>query len=187
MRRVIILHGWTGHSQENWFPWLKEQLEKKGFAVETPDFPDSYFPKLRQWLKTLKKTIGIPDKYLILIGHSLGAVTVLRYLETLPQKKKIKAAILVAGFVTPEVKVDSKELIDFLTSPWDWSKIRRRAKYFFVINSDNDPYIPLSEAHLLAKNLHQKLILLKNQGHFNIKSNPKYKRFPFLLKLFDKL
>ncbi|MBI2009575.1 MAG: serine hydrolase family protein [Candidatus Chisholmbacteria bacterium] len=187
MKRVVILHGWTGHSQKNWFPWLKAKLEKNGYVAYVPDLPNSYFPKLKPWLRTLRETIGIPDKNLILIGHSLGAVTVLRYLETLPQDKKIKAAILVAGFLSSDVKIDSKELVAFLTPPWSWPKIRRSSNQFFVINSDNDPYIPVSEARLLAQNLHQKLILQKNQGHFNVKYNPKYKRFPFLLKLFAQI
>jgi hypothetical protein len=29
MKKALILHGWEGTSKSNFFPWLKEKLEKK--------------------------------------------------------------------------------------------------------------------------------------------------------------
>ena len=54
MKKAYIFHGWQGNSQENWLPWLKEQLEKEGFKVIVPDFPDSDNPDLESWLNFLK-------------------------------------------------------------------------------------------------------------------------------------
>ena len=36
---IFIFHGTEGHSQENWFPWLKAKLEEKGCKVFVPQFP----------------------------------------------------------------------------------------------------------------------------------------------------
>jgi len=30
-KRVFIVHGWGGHPEEGWFPWLKKELERRGF------------------------------------------------------------------------------------------------------------------------------------------------------------
>ena len=32
-KRVFIAHGWDGYPEEGWFPWLKKELETKGFEV----------------------------------------------------------------------------------------------------------------------------------------------------------
>jgi len=29
MKRALLLHGWAGSSDNHWFPWAKEELEKK--------------------------------------------------------------------------------------------------------------------------------------------------------------
>ena len=36
---VFIFHGTEGYPEENWFPWLKEKLEAKGYKVFVPQFP----------------------------------------------------------------------------------------------------------------------------------------------------
>ena len=36
---IFIFHGTGGYPKENWFPWLKQQLEIKGFNVTVPQFP----------------------------------------------------------------------------------------------------------------------------------------------------
>jgi esterase/lipase len=36
MKKVFIIHGWDGYPEEGWFPWLKKELEKKGFSVFVP-------------------------------------------------------------------------------------------------------------------------------------------------------
>lgn len=39
MANVIIIHGAYGNPEENWFPWLKKELEKLDCRVFVPKFP----------------------------------------------------------------------------------------------------------------------------------------------------
>lgn len=39
MKNYFIIHGSFGSSQENWFPWLENEILKKGRKVENLDFP----------------------------------------------------------------------------------------------------------------------------------------------------
>lgn len=187
MKRVVILHGWHNNSQGNWFQWLKTKLEKRGYEVSAPDFPNARFPQLEAWLEMFERIIGEPDEELILVDHSLGSVTILRYLERLPKDKQILAAILVVPFAAPSFTRPVPEISNFLTPDWDWNKIRAGAKRLFLINSDNDHFVPQSNSALVGKKLKQKMITIKGQGHFSLKASPKYKKFPFLLTLFDQI
>jgi predicted alpha/beta hydrolase family esterase len=152
MEQVIIVYGWLGHSQENWFPWLKKQLATRGYQVTVPEFPNPKSPQLKAWLKKLKQVIGEPDENLILVGHSLGVNLIHRYLEALPAGTQIKAAICVATPTKTSVK-PYKPIHNFLAKDFNWQKIKTKAKHWFIIGSDNDPYIPLKEIKKIPQQL----------------------------------
>ena len=96
-KRVFIIHGWEGTPDSNWFPWLKNELEKKGFAVAAPQMPNAVCPKMGEWLAYLQKIVGKPDENTFFVGHSLGSIAILRYFESLPDQEKAGGAILRAG------------------------------------------------------------------------------------------
>src|SRR5579862_2693213 len=98
MKRAVLVHCWSGTPDYAWYPWVKRQLEQRGFTVTVPLMPDTDRPKLTLWLPHLQSVIGSPDDELLLIGHSIGTVTILRYLETLPVDMHVGKVILVAGF-----------------------------------------------------------------------------------------
>lgn len=52
MKRVFIVHGWGGNSNEGWLVWLKNQLLGEGFEVVVPDMPDTDNPKIGAWVTT---------------------------------------------------------------------------------------------------------------------------------------
>lgn len=165
-KRVFILHGWQGSPQENWFPWLKSKLEERGIAVSVPRLPDPDVPRLDNWINTVKSAVGKPDKKSYLIGHSLGNITILRYLESLSDGEEIGGAVLVAGF-TDDLGI--RELGNFFSYPINWERIRLGCKKFVVINSDNDPYIALKHSSILKEKLNSEVIIEHDMGHFNIK------------------
>jgi predicted alpha/beta hydrolase family esterase len=95
MKNVIIIHGTEGHPEENWFPWLKIELEKKGYTVFVPKFPSPPMvpAKIMEWFAVLKKYEQYINEDTILVGHSLGGIFTLRILEKL--NHLVKAAILI--------------------------------------------------------------------------------------------
>jgi len=165
-KQAIIIHGWESNPTEHWFPWLKFELEKKDFEVSTPAMPDTFFPKQNQWVQYLQEIAGAVDKDTFLIGHSLGVITILRFLEQLTENEKIGGAILVAGFseslaVVPEIE-------NFFTDTVDYKKTKEHCEKFIIINSDNDPWVPLKSGKIMQRELGGKFMILHNCGHFSL-------------------
>ena len=178
MTNALIFHGTAGHPEENWFPWLKQQLEAIGCKTLVPQFPTPDNQTLENWLEVLEKYEKEITPDTILIGHSLGGAFLLRVLER--REKGIKAAFFVASpvGVLPIKNYDGDKL--FIGNPFDWAKIKRNCRNFFVFHSDNDPYVSLGNGKELASKLGTKLIFVPNAGHFNKASG--FAKFELLLE-----
>lgn len=164
MKRAIIVHCWGGSSNYAWYPWAKVELEKLGYEVTVPDMPDPDPPKLATWLPHLRNLIGEPDDELILIGHSIGTVTIMRYLESL-RDGQISKAIFVAGFTD---QLGFKELENFFDNRLNFSEIKSKAKDGFVaIQSDNDPFVSEQYGERLRDELGAEIIIKHNANHMS--------------------
>lgn len=81
MKKAFIVHGAYGNPNENWFPWIREELEKLGYAVYVPPFPTPKHQSLEEWkdkFQEYKQQWG--NKETIIIGHSIGVAFALRML-----------------------------------------------------------------------------------------------------------
>ena len=176
---VFIIHGSFGSPEENWFPWLKQELEVLGVKVFVPAFPTPEGQSLAVWMKAFEEYKQFLDEETIFVGHSLGPAFILNVLEGL--NKPVKAAFFVAGFVgnlnNPEFDELNKSFADRV---FDWGKIRENCGRFFVFYSDNDPYVPIQKAQILGQMLGTEPIIVKEAGHFNDAAG--YTKFPVLLE-----
>ena len=181
MQTAFIIHGAAGHPDENWFPWLKTELEQLGFTVYVPAFPATPETQtLENWLKVFEEYRNHLNEDTIVIGHSLGPAFLLTILEQI--KKPIHAAYFVAGYHPKSLPKTSEwytQVKTFLEKPFDWQKIKQNCAAFHIYYSDNDPYFPLHLAEDLAKTLDTTPIIIKGAGHFNEKAG--YTRFDRLL------
>lgn len=164
MKRAIIVHCWEGTQNYCWYPAVKKELEGHGFEVQVPEMPETLTPKLTGWLPKLTEVIGSPNEELILIGHSLGCITIMRYLETLNERQKVGGVILIAGYTDD---LGFEQLKNFYVDPISFEKIKKRANHFVAINSDNDPYVDIKYGSILQKKLGARLIIKHNMGHFS--------------------
>ncbi|OGC80072.1 hypothetical protein A2943_01685 [Candidatus Adlerbacteria bacterium RIFCSPLOWO2_01_FULL_51_16] len=167
-KRVFIAHGWDGTPEEGWFPWLKQELEKKGFEVTVPQLPDTGNPRIGNWVPALAKAVGTPDDQTYLVGHSMGCQTIARYLETLPEGQKVGGAVFVAGFFKHLTDIDDKETEDhWLKAPIDLSKVKSHLPKSVAIFSDNDPWVPLDNQDDFKNKLGSEIVIEHNKLHFS--------------------
>ena len=158
-KRAFIIHRWESRPEEGWYPWLKKELEDRGFIVSVPAMPDTNNPKMQEWVPYLADLFGKPTPEDYFVGHSLGCITILRYLEGLKEGEKVGGAVLIAGFTND---LGYKELSSFFEAPIDLSKVKSRARAFVAIHSDNDPYVTLSYGDIFKEKLGTKLIIEHN-------------------------
>ncbi len=150
MKTALILHGILGNSRENWFPWLREELEQRGWNVLLPDLPNSDRPDRDEWFKTARKLVSTVNfSELAVVGHSLGVVTVLDLIEA--ENKKVKSLITVSGFG----KDYGAELNSYFLKEKkiDFNKVWNLVGKSVVIYGDNDPYVPQITLKDLADSL----------------------------------
>lgn len=176
MKRVIIVHGYTGYPEKNWFPWLKAALEKLELQVTVPAMPNTEAPQFSEWLPHLEKVVGNADEDTYLVGHSLGCPTILRFLESMPKGKKVGGVVLVAGFAEP---IHFDELDSFTAHAWNDEKIKQSTNKMVLINSDNDEHVPLEMGERMRDRFGAELVVLNNAGHINEKSG--HTTVPFVL------
>ncbi|MBI2550943.1 alpha/beta hydrolase [Candidatus Uhrbacteria bacterium] len=173
---VLIIHGADGNPEENWFAWLKTELEKLGCTVFVPQMPIDENQTLQGWLKAFQFYEERLNENTILVGHSLGAAFLLRLLE----KKKAKAAFLIAGMhCLPNNQFDSI-IKSFVNGGFDWPAIKSNCVEFQILQGDDDPYIDKKIAFDLATKLDTHTEFINGAGHFNEASG--YTKFPLLLE-----
>lgn len=179
-KRVIIIHGWKAAPEMHWFPWLKQELEKREFAVAVPQMPDTDNPLLKRWVGKIRDTVGKPGTDTFLVGHSLGVLAILKYLETLPAGQKIGGAVLVAGFSEPFPNMP-RELDNFFAGgKINYVKISSSAGKFAVISSDNDLFVPLRYGEFLSDKLNAAFLIMPSAGH--IRQDEGFVQFPEALR-----
>jgi hypothetical protein len=181
MKNAIILHGSGETPNSFWIPYIKEDLEKKGYEVWIPQLPDADAPVLSKWLPLVLEG-GKFSKETVIISHSAGGPLLLSVLEKIAVK--IKQAILVAGFSYPLSGDTAK---DILQDSYDWQKIKDNVEDIIFINSNNDPWgCDDKQGKLMFDNLGGTLIVRDGEGHMGSdKFNQPYREFPLLTKLID--
>ncbi len=176
--KVFIIHGTNGNSKENWFPWLKSELEKLGISAICPDFPTGGNQNLENWLDAFQPFAEYMDSNCIFVGHSLGPAFILSLLEQ--SSMRIRAAFLVAPFATRLGIPQFDELNStFVEKNFDWDKIKSNCMNFTVYASDNDPYVSMDKSRFVADKTGAKFKVVHGAGHFN--SAAGYLKFEELL------
>lgn len=168
MKRVFIIHGWEGYPEEGWLPWLKNELENKGFEVFVPSMPNADEPKINEWVSHIAGIVGDADKDTYFVGHSIGCQAIIRYLQTIDAQ--VGGCVFVAGFfeLTNLEGPDEEKIAEpWIITPIDLSRVKRAMGRAVSIFSDNDPFVPKSNWEKFEQSLGAETIILNNMQHFS--------------------
>jgi predicted alpha/beta hydrolase family esterase len=178
-RRLIVVHRWGGRPDDDFYPWLRRRLSRMRPApfdeVRVPVMPNPDRPTIDEWVGALDDVIGRPTPALartILLGHSVGAQAVLRWLAKLPAGASVEGALLVAGWFA--VDEPWPEIVPWCETPLDLPRIRRAAPRIVTLLSDDDPFTKdhAAQAALFESRLGAEVKVIGGAAHFNGEEEP---------------
>jgi predicted alpha/beta hydrolase family esterase len=159
---IYLIHGYTASKNSNWFPSFKKELQHKNVIVNVLEMPNSKAPKLKEWQEYLEKTVPSFNERTIFIGHSLGCVAILNFLNN-KNFKNFNGLFLVSGFVE---ETPIPELSEFVQTKLDYTSIQNQVKNRVSISAKDDDIIPYEYSEKLAQKLDTEFILLDKGKHF---------------------
>ena len=163
-KQVCIIHGYDAHPNKHWFVDLSHWLKDLGYDTLIPAMPNPSNPTPTQWVQTLTKTLPNPSKHTYIIGHSLGCIASLRYVESVSDSTTLGGIVLVSGFYKPLAHLS--ELDSFTNAPLNCEKIIRLAPKRIVIAAHDDEIVPLDSTKDLANAIQAEFIAVQKGGHF---------------------
>lgn len=179
MKRAVLLHGTDGTPDGGWRPYVKAELEKRGYEVWVPALPNNHTPNMQAYNDFLLG--GQWDfKDNLVIGHSSGAVQVLNLLMD-ARCPKVETIVPVGAWAhMEETDLDYEQFKDtFPKQGFDFGLIKSKCDNILFLHGDNDPYCPLEQAKWLAAQLGSDIVVIPNGGHLG--GDDGYGPFPQLI------
>ncbi|MBT9449071.1 serine hydrolase family protein [Akkermansia glycaniphila] len=176
-KHIEIVHGYGSAPGRNWFPWLKAELERRGFSADVLQLPDAAAPCLDVWLNCIASHVRNAGCGTFFVAHSLGCISLLGALHRLEAGSRFGGMVLVSGFARPVEGL--RELDAFANQEIDFARLAAMSGRTVVIAAGDDPVVPAAATEELAAKLHAEFILCEHGGHFM--DSDGFKEWPFLL------
>ncbi len=181
--KLMILpgNGFTNIKKGNWYWWLCCELRKKfpeNGKIICKTMPDPYEAKEKFWIPFIKNEFE-EDKesynFTYIVGHSSGAVCIMRLLETY----KLTGAVIVAGCVS-HLGYEEEFISGYYPfqpnkeeiRPWLWSNMKENSNWIIEFSSQDDQFIPIEEMREIKEKLNLSVENYiefdksKKKGHF---------------------
>lgn len=177
----FIIHGSFSSPFANWFPWLAQEIQKKGNDVYVPDFPSGVgIQNYENWFNLLKIYLdaGLINENTTIFAHSIAPVFVCKFL--VQNKIKVKKLVFVSGFnnyLGINDEYDNVNRTMFFDNLEDIKNYCREITCFY---SDNDLYVSFEAEKDFADKITTEQFVISGGGHLNSKSG--YIKFGELLK-----
>lgn len=178
-KQVLVIHGGeTFETYDEYMQYLRdyplERILKKtetrrwkdrlqddlggSYDVFSPMMPNMRNAKYEEWKIWIEKYVPILRNDIILIGHSLGAIFLAKYLSENDFPVRVVQSHLVAG--------------PYQCRGWDalsesLEKIEQQVKKIYIYHSTDDPVVDFADAQKFHKALPSaELITFDHRGHF---------------------
>ncbi len=166
--RVVLIHGYNSSPEENFHPWLARELKARGFEVIAPKLPLVEEPNVTECIQALALAVGRLDENTIIVGHSLGGVLALRYLEAAEAASIPRATILVGA----PYQTKSEKIRGVFLSEFDYDVVAWKAREFLIVHDKEDKLVPFDHAEKYARMLQGELVPTTGDDHFMEKEYP---------------
>ena len=132
--------------KDDWKPWLRQALGED-YEVILPIMPNKTNAQFQEWKLWFEKLVPLFNEEIILVGHSLGASFVAKYLSENKFPKKLSAVFLVSGVFSKHK--EGYGLVSF-TLP---KNLNLQTENIYLYHSKDDPLVPFSSLEQFMKAL----------------------------------
>ncbi|MEY4723487.1 MAG: hypothetical protein RLZZ324_1000 [Candidatus Parcubacteria bacterium] len=167
---VTIFHGFGVTPQKMWFPWMHEEMEKRGLAVTVPAFPNPLQPDEKAWMKVAAPIAARWNRQTLVIAHSIGGAFAIRMLSQGMAKQGIGGLVLVSSSYGSTLNI--AKYVKFFARPLDWNRVRDSVKHIELLHAKDDALVPYDHAFRYAESLQASLTVTAKGGHFVGKQCP---------------
>ena len=152
----------------------KENLQNdlgSGFEVFNPRMPNGQDAKYQEWRIWFEKMFPFLSDEVLLVGHSLGGLFLLKYLSETVFPKKIKALVTVAAPYEGREGKHAKNSNFFFSE--NFANIEKQAENISLFHSKDDKIVPFNDFEIYKQKLpNAKVFYFEDKGHFNINLIP---------------
>ncbi len=168
--QVLICHSYKASPAQNWYLWLADVLNEKGYDAKVLEMPSPSAPTEPEWVECIKT--AHTSSPVILVGHSLGCRAILAYINQ--YNVETEAVILAACPMFWEGAIETRPLLKAYVDgmqPLDFEKIKKLVKRFELFHDTSDHLLPLKNVERLKELLGEKATVhVSDQyGHFDVK------------------
>lgn len=171
MKKALVLHGWGWDSENNWFPWVKKELENRWYEVHIPNLTNTRQPVLEEQISDIENLVQWFWEWDVIIGHSLGCQLALQTIH------KYKLSEVTSIFVWPSYPWTTEEiwkkiigdsydkLVEYNNKELEFKELWNK---YIVVLSEDDPYINLENAedyYCMLENV--EFLEYNDKWHFN--------------------
>lgn len=194
MRQILIIHGGDSFSSyEEYLHNLKQTeltydrlLQKRRWKdniidtfpeadVLTPQMPNSANAQYNEWTMWFEKILPLLGDNVSIIGHSLGAMFLAKYLHSQPLHKPVKQLVLLAAGYDEEAEGYGQFKIESATG------LERNAHEIHIMHSRDDFIVPYEALDKFARDIPTATIhRFTDRNHFLDED------FPELIEILEK-
>jgi uncharacterized protein len=163
-RQVLFIHGGGQGAYEADKELAANLRDELGAAydVSCPEMPDEESPEYEAWKEEIEQELAALDGEVILVGHSLGALILMKYVSEEGVEKPVAGLFLVA---TPYVGTGGWEFEEDALREDFAAEIHLRIPVF-LYHSHDDEVVPFAHLALYEAKLPQATIQeLEGRGH----------------------
>ncbi|MEK3899243.1 RBBP9/YdeN family alpha/beta hydrolase [Paenibacillus sp. FSL R7-0179] len=163
-KHVYIVHGYGATPANHWFGWLQKRLDADGITSDILEMPTPLSPNLQEWLEHLSSKAKLLNQDTYFVAHSLGCVSLLKYLLSARPQEPLGGLVLVSGFTKPLPGLPM--LDEFTQDQINYSEAAALAPKRAVIASKDDAIVPVALSKELAQVIHADFHEVEHSGHF---------------------
>jgi len=165
MKNYFVIHALGRTENDYWYKFIKQKVEEKGYQCFVPTMPPIENMSYSSWEKVFNKYRKLINGDSVFIGHSTGAIFIVKYL--MKNNLKVNKYISVVGF-NKENENSANQLWDeinksfFVENLEDFKKFANK-RISFYSPTDIYNFKLLDE---FATQIDAEKEIIENAGHF---------------------